>query len=281
MRFDGYPIPLRVTWGWLGDTDMQRKLVACRITMILAALFLSACALTPTPTPAPPTPTTRPTIAPTPIPPSPTPVLAPTFAFQKGAKWTYEGRVQWDDKGKAQQKTLTWQTVVVDKIERGDGSVGYVMKGHPLDLAFYTTDKKPSDYLLIAKANRVYQITLISNEPIDRFKNKGNVLDDMLTDETLVLDLPLAAGKKFGPAQIVSNSDGMNVWVVADAKPATLTGIKGITPSNATEYSIDLKTNPDRQTVYYVPNVGITRFTYHHNGTLSEVDVKLIEFSPS
>ena len=221
-----------------------------------------------------------PTIPPASIPPSPTTVLAPAFVFQKGATWTYAGLVQWDDKGKPQQKTLTWKMQVVDKIERGDGIVGYVMRGHPLDLAFYTVDKQPSEYLFIAKGNRVYQITLISNEPVDRLKNKANALDDLMSDETLVLDLPLAAGKKFGPAQFVANADGMNIWMVADAKPMTLSGIKGISAASATEYAIDFKTNPDRQTVFYVPGIGITRLTYHHNGTLSEVDVKLVEFSP-
>jgi hypothetical protein len=258
---------------------MHKSRAIIILCSMLLVTFISACAPVATPTPVPSTPTIQPTVAPTPIPSSPTPVPAPAFAFPKGATWTYEGRVQWDDKGKPQQKTLTWKMTIADKIERGDGIVGYVMNGHPIDLAFYAADKKPSDYLFLAKGNRVYQITLISNEPVDRVRNKAKALDDLMSVETLVLDLPLATGKKFGPSQFVASPDGMNAWVVADVKPATLSGIKGLAIANATEYALELKTNPDRQTVYYVPNVGITRFTYHHNGTLSEVDVRLIEYS--
>ena len=260
---------------------MRPQHVFSLIVLTTFAMFVSACASpTPTPMPVPPTvmPVPSPTLAPTPIPPSPTPVPPPAFNFPKGAEWTYQGVVKWDDKGKPQQKTLTWKVQIVDKLERGDAIAGYVMKGHLLDLAFYTADKKPSDYLYIAKANRVYQVTLIDTKPIDRVRNQNDVLADLLTDENLVFDFPLSPNKKFGPAQFVTDPAGMNSWVVADAKPTTLNGIKGVTPANATEFTLDFKTNPDRQSVYFVPNVGVTRFVYHHNGTLSEVDVKLIEY---
>ena len=246
--------------------------------LILLVALSAACAPSPTPTPVPPAPTAvPPTVVPTPIPPSPTPVPAPVFAFPKGAEWTYQGDVKWDDEGKVRQKTLTWKMQVVDKIERSDGIVGYVMKGHPLDLAFYTEGKEPSETLYIARANQVYQITLISDEPINRVKNESDALADMLTDELLVLDFPLAPGKKFGPAR----PDEMYVWVVTDARPTTLSGIEGITPTQATEYTLEFKTMPDCQTVYFVPTIGITRFTYVHHGTVSEVDVKLIEYTAS
>lgn len=246
--------------------------------LVLIALGV-ACAPTPTATPVPP--------PPTPIPPTVPPVLPTTmptplaFNFPKGAKWTYQGVVQWDDKGKAQKETLTWKTQIVDRIERSDGIVGYVIKGHPLDLTFYSADKQPGDYLYLAKTNRVYAVTLIDTKPIDRMKDKNDALNDLLTDDNLVFDFPLATNKKFGSAQFVTNPSGMNVWVVTNAQPTTLSGIKGVTSSSATEYALEFKTNPDRQAVYYVPYVGITRFVYHHNGTLSDVDVKLIEYSPS
>jgi hypothetical protein len=252
--------------------------------LALGGLALAAaCSPAPTPTPVPPTPTIpppTPTAMPTatPLPPTPTAAPAPVFSMAKGAEWTYSGTVKYDVKGKTQSKTVTWTMKVVDKIDRRDGIVGYVMQGHPLDLAFYEEGKKPSDYMYLAKANRVYQVTLISNEPVDRVKKTSDPLTDLMTDETLVYDLPLALDKKFGPAQFVANKDGMNVWMVSAAKATTLTGYKGITPANATEYALSFKTNPDRQTVYYVPNIGITRFTYVHNGTVSEVDVKLTEY---
>ncbi len=265
---------------------MKQQSLVVVLQLILIVTIGAACA--PTPTPVPPTaaptqvpPTAAPTMAPTAVPtaaPSPTPAAPPQFSFAKGAEWTFQGAVKWDLKGKVQQKNLTWKMQVVDKIERRDGIVGYVMRGHPLDLAFYEDGKKPSDYMYLAKGNRVYQVTLVSDEPVNRVKNANDPLTDLLIDELLVLDLPLAPNKKFGPAQFVSGSNEMNVWVVTGSKAAALSGIKGVTATSGTEYALTLKTNPDHQTVYYVPGVGITHFTYAHNGTVSEVDVKLTEF---
>ncbi len=248
-------------------------------SVLWLAIFVSACTPMPTPTRVPPTVVPAPTVAPTSLPPSPTPVPPAMFTFPKGAMWTYQGVVKWELKGKAQQKTLTWKMSVTDKIERADGVVGYVMNGHPFDLAFYEDGKKPSDYLYLAKANRVYQITLLDAKPIERVKNSGDALVDLLVDDNLVFDFPFTVGKKFGPAQLTANSDGMNYWTVTEQKQTTLLGVKGIANPEVIESTLNFKTNPDNQSVFMVPSIGITRFVYHHNGTLSDVDVKLIEYS--
>lgn len=259
---------------------MEKRIWHWQLALVLFGAFFVACAPTPTSTPVLPTPTkVVPTIAPTLAPPSPTSVPAPSFNFAKSTTWVYEGSVKWDAQGKAQQKTLTWKMQVSDKIERSDGITGYVIKGHPIDLAFYDTAKLPSDYLYIAKANRVYQITLIDTKPIERIQNVQDPLADWLNDETIVYDFPLSANKKFGPPQFLTDSGGKYIWVVTEAKPNPLNGIKGVTPTSVTEYTLNFKTNPDWQDIYYVPGIGITRFVYHHNGTLSDVDVKLVEFS--
>ena len=261
---------------------MKSKFIFLLIGLIALGLG-AACASTPTPAPAPtpaPPPIQTVFVVATPLPPSPTPIPPPAFNFPKGAVWTYQGVVKWgDENAKVQQKTLIWKMRIADRIEHGNGIVGYVMSGHPIDLAFYAADKKPGDFLYIAQANRVYQITLIDHAPIDRLKNKSDALTDLLADDHLVYDFPLSPNKKFGTAQFVADPSGMNAWVVSDNKPTTLTGVPGITPADATEFTLSFKTNPDWQNVYFVPNVGITRFVYHHNGTVSEVDVKLIEYA--
>ncbi len=246
--------------------------------LVLAALGV-ACVPTPAPTPITPSPTAiSPTV--TPAPRTATLVL-PEFNFPNGATWTYQGIVKWEEKGKAQQKTLAWKMQIVEKIERGDGVVGYVLKGHPRDLAFYTADKQPGDYLYLARANQVYLVTVRDAKVVDRVKDKNDALADLLADANLAFDFPLTVNKRYGSLSLIARQDVWYVWIVNGAKPTPLTGIQGVTPTNATEYTLELRTNPDRQTVYFVPNVGITRFVYHHNGTLSDVDVKLIEYNPS
>jgi len=254
------------------------------IFLVLLSVGCGAPPTTPAPSPTPLPPPVAPA-APTQVPPTatftppPTRVPSPAFDFPKGATWTYAGLVKWDEKGKVQQKTLTWKMHIADKLARADGIVGYVLKGNVHDLAFYAPNKKPGDYLLLAKANRVYQITLIDAQPIERVKNPSDALADWLDDENLAFDFPLAVNKKFGAAKFVTDASGMNCWVVSEAKPTKLAGIKGVTPADAIEYTLQYKTNPDHQALSYVPNVGITRWVYHHNGTVSDVDVKLIEYA--
>jgi hypothetical protein len=56
------------------------------------------------------------------------------FDFPKGAEWTYQGIVQWVEEGKTQQKSITSRMKILDRIERSNGIIVYVMKCHPLDL---------------------------------------------------------------------------------------------------------------------------------------------------
>jgi hypothetical protein len=44
------------------------------------------------------------------------------------------------------------------------------------------------------------------------------------------------------------------------------------------QYQLVYRTLPDHQIIEFAPNIGITRYTYVHHGTVSETDLKLIEF---
>jgi hypothetical protein len=41
---------------------------------------------------------------------------------------------------------------------------------------------------------------------------------------------------------------------------------------------LSLITTADNQTLEFVPGLGITHYTYVHNGTTAEADVRLVEF---
>jgi hypothetical protein len=43
-------------------------------------------------------------------------------------------------------------------------------------------------------------------------------------------------------------------------------------------FKLSYRTNPEHEIVHFVPTIGITKFTYVHHGTVSEADVRLIEF---
>jgi hypothetical protein len=70
----------------------------------------------------------------------------------------------------------------------------------------------------------------------------------------------------------------MYCWNVLEEKQVAL-NVKGIdTGHTMTEFTIMQYTGPDHSIFSFVPGVGITRYQYVHHGTVSEVDVQLVEF---
>jgi hypothetical protein len=71
----------------------------------------------------------------------------------------------------------------------------------------------------------------------------------------------------------------MYAWFVESIKPVRLQNVLGI-PSGGPRmgYVLTYRTLPDHQIATYVSGIGLTAFEYHHHGTVSDVDVRLVEF---
>jgi hypothetical protein len=111
--------------------------------------------------------------------------------------------------------------------------------------------------------------------------NEGDDLANLVTENNVFLDLPLEKGKNFCDPASLARSDNMYCSIVGESTPFDAGHIKGVAPSTALlEYPIVYQTMPDVSRTYFVPGVGISRYFYHHNGTVSDVDVHLIEYSP-
>jgi hypothetical protein len=203
-----------------------------------------------------------------------------TFTFPKGAEWTYKGVVRWEQDGKPQQKTLVWKMRIIDRIVRSDGIVAYVIRGHPGDLTFYSPGTKPEEHLYLANRNCVYEIETNGPEEIARVKNNNDNLAGLMNRDNIIYDFPLVEGKKFGDEKWVKSDSIMYCWFVEAQKRIKLTGIKGVETRDAVESRLSLRTSPDVTFISFVPGLGITRLEYCHHGTLSEVDMKLIEYNP-
>jgi hypothetical protein len=44
------------------------------------------------------------------------------------------------------------------------------------------------------------------------------------------------------------------------------------------EFPVYMSTLPDFSMIQFIQGVGISRYVYSHNGTVSEVDVRLVEY---
>lgn len=203
--------------------------------------------------------------------------------LKKGNYWIYEGNVQYADKsGQSLEKTITWKMRIIDVIERGDITAALV-KGHLNDLIWYKDDKQPGQYLIIRVGSGNYYLINDTqvNEIIKRLKDPNDTLGSLVSESDLFLDYPLAVGKVYGESEQLTRVDMPYYWIwhVESAKQVKLSKTKGI-PDNTqlTAYMIRMQANTDHQIIEFVPSIGITGFVFNHHGSVSEVDIHLIEF---
>ncbi len=208
----------------------------------------------------------------------PTENIKTYFPLSQGAYWVYQGTVKWTEETEVFEESLTWKMEVVEVIERGH-VVGYVLKGHPADLIWYEKGKERGNHVIIQVGTGRYYAS--DQASLERLKDEEDFLLGLVHESQLILDIPLIPGKFFGEVEQLTRPDASYSWFVGQEQPVKLEGIKGVSPSREVpQYTLNFRTRPDHQIIEFVPGIGITRFVYVHHGTVSEVDVRLIEYQP-
>lgn len=197
------------------------------------------------------------------------------FPMTKGTYWVYRGRVAWAAEEAA---TVEWRSEILESAERGRFKMALLL-GHPWDLPTYAPGRERDCYLLIADGNKKFYL----HQPEDGCSiPEGEPGEDMISDddESLILVMPAHEGDLFGrDAETAPRTDGMYAWSVERIEKASLAGIKGVAADvPRTEYVVAYRTLPDHQVATYVPGIGLTSFVCVHHGTVSDVNVKLVEF---
>ncbi|MCB0194207.1 MAG: hypothetical protein KDJ65_19810 [Anaerolineae bacterium] len=238
------------------------------IFSVILLLFLTAC----TQPDVEPTPTTAPTATP-----EPTAIPRADFPLEKGATWAYEGTVKWQEGSDVLEDNITWTMEVIDTIERLHVK-GYLLRGMPLDLAWYEPGKEPGTHVIVQVGTKYYYGDQTTWQ---RLQDQDDLLMELVTEWGLFLDLPLQADKYFGETAQITRSDFSYFWVIEAEEIVSLEHVAGLDATGErTQYSLAFRTLPDHQLVDFVPGVGITHYVYVHHGTVSEADVRLVEFQP-
>jgi hypothetical protein len=200
--------------------------------------------------------------------------------MQQGTYWTYQGEIRWDDGDHPGTAKINWRTEVRRFLPHGSVRAALI-NGFPSDVNWSDRKPHPSDSLLVESNGAFY---LIAQEQLPaalrRLEQPGDDLADLLNEEDLILEWPLARGKKFCDADGLARDDGMYCWVVESSGPSALRGLAGIEPGQI-EYQLSYRTNPDDIAYTFLPKVGITSYEYHHHGTVADTELKLAEFHRS
>lgn len=200
----------------------------------------------------------------------------------KGNYWVYRGKVKYAESGaeRSCEKTVELRMEMGDVFVREGGIEAAAVKGYPLDITGFDGRTVPrNDYLLVRAGSGSYYLLGGGDAvaAVKKLKDKNDILHELVDESDMIADFPLAAGKVFGEAEQVTRTDGRYFWRVEECVEMDLSTVKGSPFKRAIEYWLFYMTNPDRQKAGIVPGVGITSYSYRHNGTIMEFDVKLSE----
>src|SRR5260370_1060082 len=191
------------------------------------------------------------------------------FPMSVGTSWTYRGIVRWThDINKVSETRVEWKMEVRRLFHHGEYT-GAVVNGFPTDLDWSDGIVSPTDSLLVRLGQEKFY--LIPDErftkSIQMLENPIDPLKDLLNEDDLFLQLPLAQGKKFCGPEGMARHDSGYCWVVDSLKSINLDRVIGAPRRPRTSYRIRYVTNPDDIDFDFVPSVGLVRYDYHHQPT--------------
>ncbi len=203
------------------------------------------------------------------------------FPLKKGNYWLFKGKVATTKSGTSEviETEVTWKMEVVDTVRR-DFVFAALLKGHPQDLIDYSTATQPGDYLLVAVAEKKFYLLpqALAWGAYKRLKN-NDFLQDLVKEDQQILEYPLAKNQFFGETGMITRNDMMYHWWVEKEMVPDLSGVSGVKIEELKQgYKLLFRTLPGHFDIDFVPGLGITHYFYNHHGTVSQVDVRLIEF---
>ena len=96
--------------------------------------------------------------------------------------------------------------------------------------------------------------------------------------DSIILVWPLSQGQKYCDADGMARPDHFYCWVVSSFRRNWSSGVVGVEHGNHDEFVLEYWTNPDNVQFAFVPGVGITKYAYHHHGTVADTELQLVEF---
>jgi hypothetical protein len=193
----------------------------------------------------------------------------------------YQAVLRWNEGGAAggQEKMVAWKMEVEKVIPRGK-LIAAVIRGFPRDLDRSHGETKPAESLIVEKDGaKFYWIPPEGTaKALARVENSADALANLVTDDELFLELPLAQGDKFCGITGMIRTDGFYCWVAEEPQVGDLAGVKGVPAGAYTAFPVHFLTADDDTSYDFVPGIGITRYSFQEHSTDSDTELRLEEF---
>lgn len=196
----------------------------------------------------------------------------------KGVRWTYTTHTEICQVG---GHVATNDTVISCEVMETAAKCGIIaarLSGFPLGINAWSEGTNfTSEVLLVCIPASQYH--LLDTNDLSRFQEPKDLLLDLVDENSLILDCPLTANKRFGEFGQLTRLDFSYCWFVESEEEVGIRGISGVSPwRKHMVYHLVYRTLPDVQHVVFAPGIGIIEYTYHHNGTPSNLRMRLKDF---
>lgn len=202
------------------------------------------------------------------------------FPLAKGAAWTYEGTVRWASSGfQEHSKRIRWRMEVLD-VTSGPEFHAALIQGAPWELAWYDPPRTVRrTHIILVTGGATYLLDCSHQDTFAILKHSGltKELREQLAENVWYREPISPDGLYCAPDQS-DRRDRMYCWAVDEVKRQRITGVSGVAPSEQQVITLAFRTLPDHQFVDFAVGIGILRYRFAHHGTLSEADVRLVEF---
>ena len=197
---------------------------------------------------------------------SPTHAQAPPLPLQADSSWTYTAKVDWteENSNKVRSDTVEWKEEVVSSITDASRTIA-IVRGFPFELAMYEPSRAPALYVLLqtqqglwlSRADSETQARQIAHQA-----ERGEPIGSQL------IEYPIRKGNCADRIPDRGDDD-MYCWLVEDE----------IRHKGKQGWRIVYRCLSSHEIIEFVPELGITAYTYGHHGTVANASARLKRYS--
>jgi hypothetical protein len=158
---------------------------------------------------------------------------------------------------------------VVETFEHG-ALFAAVLRGHPDDLPFTDGAGARGAWVVVRVKGKLYYLVKATADVLEAART-GVHLQDVLDGSSLFLRRTLAPGKT------LMDQDGEPTGWVVDSAGRTEVHVPGAPVGKRRSYRLVQQFLADHTVVTYVADIGLTHYEYSHHGSLSDVELDLVE----
>lgn len=153
-----------------------------------------------------------------------------------------------------------------------DSVRAWLVTGFPFEFAWYRPGLPTARRTIMQCGRSRYYVC---REAAFALLRDSGRFDPRRHESELVLRLPLEPYGVFGARGMVKRNDGMYVWMATGIRDTVLADAEGHSALRRV-YTLVFRALNSLQYCQWIQGEGLVRYTYHHNGSPADCDIRLV-----